>query len=72
MDYLIRMKPDQPLTVEKYNSDTGEFESKSIFEDEEALGVMHIFDAEQRILHRIMEIHGYMYDLSGVAHIEYD
>ena len=57
--------------LEKMNPQTGKFEK--VYElTEDAIRILNIFDAEQRIMERIFQIQDWRYGLKGVQHIEYD
>ena len=57
--------------LEKLNPQTGKFEK--VYElTEDAIRILNIFDAEQRIMERIFQIQDWRYGLKGVEHIEYD
>lgn len=57
--------------LEKMNPQTGKFEK--VYElTEDAIRILNIFDAEQRIMERIFQIQDWRYGLKGVEHIEYD
>tara|TARA_R100000664_G_scaffold18126_1_gene27120 strand:- start:3994 stop:4191 length:198 start_codon:yes stop_codon:yes gene_type:complete len=65
------MKTDKMAPLEKMNPQTGKFEK--VYElTEDAIRILNIFDAEQRIMERIFQIQDWRYGLKGVQHIEYD
>ncbi len=65
------MKTDKMAPLEKMNPQTGKFEK--VYElTEDAIRILNIFDAEQRIMERIFQIQDWRYGLKGVEHIEYD
>lgn len=65
------MKTDKMPVIEKMNPKTGKFE-KVVELSENAIRIMDIFDAEQKIMERIFQIQDWRYGLKGVSHIEYD
>ena len=65
------MKSDKMPQLEKMNPETGKF-GKVVELSEDAIRIMNIFDAEQKIMERIFQIQDWRYGLKGVQHIEYD
>ena len=66
------MEKDHLPPVERFNKDTGEFEIMNPLEDEETMHMVSIFNAEEKIFKRTLEMHKWLDHIKGVAHIEYD
>jgi len=66
------VKNKQTPDVERFNPETGLFELVNDIDQDEMMEILGVFSAEEKIMHRTMQITDWMYNMKGMFHIEYD